>query len=114
MGIPLNADLRQINDVYFSTSRTHRIGIVKADLAHFRPAAVERDVVAVNHQRRYIFQGAGFGLIAGHRRFNCDDRLDLVGARLRYREAEAASLAVEQQNARADFVDQSCIGGDDR
>ena len=40
-----------------------------------------------------------------------DQRLDLVGPRLRHLEAELPGLRMEQDHARADAVDQRRVGG---
>ena len=114
VGIALDADLGQVNHIDFSSGRTDRVGIIEADLAHFWPAAVERDIVAVDHQRRDVFEFTGLRLVARNRRFDRHDGLDLVGPCLGHGETEPAGLAVKQQDAGTDLVDQRGVGRDDR
>jgi hypothetical protein len=63
----------------------------------------------IDHQHRNVFQFAGQRLVAGDRGFHCDNHLDLVGPRLRHREAEAAGLAVELCTKALDPIDADHI-----
>ena len=72
------------------------------------------DIVAEQHQHGDVLQLRRIGDDARGRRLDRDDRLDLVRPLLRDLEAERAALAVQQQHAGADLVDQREIGGDDR
>ena len=72
------------------------------------------DIVAEQHQRGRVLQRRRLSDVACARRFDRDDRLDLVRALLRDLEAERAALAVQQQHAGADLVHQREVGVDDR
>ena len=111
--IALDADLREVDHVDRAAAGAHRGGIFEIDLLVRRPARVLIDIVAEHHQDRRVLEGSGLAEIAGARRLDRDDALDLVRPRFRDLQAERAALAVQQQHARADLVDQRDVGRDD-
>src|SRR5207247_2231997 len=79
-----------------------------------RPARVLLDAVAVNEERRDPLKTVSLLRVALSRRLDGDQRLHLVGPRLRHLEAELPGLRMEQDHARTHLVDERGVRGDDR
>ena len=114
MRVAADAGLRQVDDVHFTARLRDRFAEGHAVSPDRRPARILLDAVAVDEERRDALQAIGLFRVALPRRLDGDQRLDLVGPRLRHLEAELPSLRVEQDHAGTHLVDERGVGGDDR
>jgi hypothetical protein len=110
--LPL-ARIRQVDDIDAAARGFENRGVVDAALADLRPPGMLFGIVAIKNQDGRRLYGLHLVSVAAERRLDSNERLDLVGSRLEHLVAERPRLAVHQHHARADFVHELDIGGDD-
>src|SRR5881396_274509 len=112
--VAAHAHIRQIDDIDFAARSRDLAHEIHAVLPDLRPARVERDIVAVDDERRNILENSRLLRVADPRGLDRDERLHLVGPRLRHLEAELPRLRVKENHAGTDLVHQRGVGADDR
>src|SRR5258707_6442181 len=113
MGVAPDAGFGQVDHLDFAAGLGDLLAEGDAGLADRRPARIALDVVAVDEQRRDRGQLRHVLQVSLAGGLDRNERLDLIGPRLRHLEAELAGLRMEQDYAGADPVHQRGVRGDD-
>src|SRR2546426_7499875 len=99
MRIAADAGVRQIEDLDLAARAHNPVHETHPVLPYLRPARVESDVVAVDDERRNVLENGRLLRVADPRGFDRDERLHLVGPRLRPLETELPRLRMKENHA---------------
>src|SRR5207247_4339933 len=114
MRIAADAGVWQIEHLDLAARSHNTVHEIHPVLPDLRPARVERDVVAVDDERRNALEYGRLLRVADPRGLDRDERFDLLRPRLRHLEAELPRLRVKENHARTHAVHQRGIRADDR
>src|SRR6267378_209038 len=114
MRIAAQPRVRQVEDLDLAARLRNLADELDPVLPDLRPARVERDIIAVDDERRDVLENGRLLRVAHPRRLHRDERLDFVGPRLRHLEAELPRLRVKENHAGAHAIHQRRIRADNR